>query len=171
MDLDAVYTQALSALQAGQLAESQRLLVQVIQVDPRHEQAWLSLAAVVPNLDQKLDCLERVAAINPENEQALSLLDEIRREKVRLEVLAMLEGPAPVVEKETVSRLGKYLLKARYITPEQLEIALVEQQKAASAERPKKLGEILVEHGLITVEQLEQVVRDQFQDFNNLFVG
>jgi tetratricopeptide (TPR) repeat protein len=171
MDLDAIYTRAQAALQAGQLAESQRLLVQVLQADPRHEQAWLALAAVMTDPDQKLDCLERVITINPENEQAQTLLDEIRREKVRLEVLAMLEGPAPVVEKETVSPLGKYLLKAQLVTSQQLEVALAEQQKTAGAERPKKLGEILVEQGLITGEQLEQVVRNQYQDYNNLFVG
>ena len=171
MDIDAIYARALGALQAGQLTESQRLLVQVIQADPRYEQAWLSLASVLTDPDQKLDCLERVIAINPDNEQALTLLDEIRTEKVRLEVLSMLAGPAPEVEKETVSLLGKYLLNYQFITPGQLDTALAEQQKSAGAEKPKKLGEILVEQGVITSQQLDQAVRDQFQDFNNLFVG
>ncbi len=170
MDAEAIYDRALTTLQAGQLAEAQRLLVQVIQANPRHEQAWLSLASVVPNTDQSMDCLKRVLAINPENMQARNLLDQARKEKVRQEVLAVLTGPAPAVEKEGVSRLGKYLLKAQFITSQQLEFALSEQQKTASAKQPKRLGEILVEQGLITEQQLDQAIRIQSQDFNNLFV-
>jgi predicted HTH transcriptional regulator len=89
---------------------------------------------------------------------------------VRLEVLSMLEGPAPVVEEKRVSRLGEYLLRAQFITSQQLEFALAEQQKTAGSEMPRKLGEILVERGDITSQQLEQGIRDQHQDFNNLFV-
>jgi tetratricopeptide (TPR) repeat protein len=170
MEPEAIYTRALSALQAGQLAEARRLLAQVIQADPHHEQAWLSLASVVPNIDQSMDCLEHVVALNPENEQALNLLEQARKEMVRREVLAMLEGPAPVVEGKRVSRLGEYLLRAQFITSQQLEFALAEQQKTAGSEMPRKLGEILVERGDITSQQLEQGIRDQHQDFNNLFV-
>jgi tetratricopeptide (TPR) repeat protein len=170
MDPEAIYARALTAHQAGQLTEAQRLLAQVIQANPRHEQAWLSLAAVVPDLEHSMDCLERVVAINPENEQALNLLDQARKEKVRREVLAMLAGPAPAIEEERVSRLGKYLLKAQFITSQQIDLALAEQQKTATAEKPKRLGEILVEQGLITDQQLDQAVRDQFRDFNKLFV-
>jgi hypothetical protein len=99
------------------------------------------------------------------------MLDQARKEKVRREVLAMLEGPAPAVEEEKLSRLGKYLLKAQFITPMQLDLALAEQQKTASAQKPRRLGEILVEQGVITDQQLDQAVRDQFRDFNNLFIG
>jgi len=170
MDPEVVYARAMTALQSGQVAEARRLLVQVIQVKPRHEQAWLSLASVLTNSDQKLDCLKRVLAINPENSQAISLLDQAKKEKVRQEVLDLLTGPAPTVEKGSVSRLGEYLLRAQTITSRQLEFALAEQQKTVSVEQPKRLGEILVELGFITEQQLDQAVLDQFRDFNNLFV-
>lgn len=170
MDINETYDLAQVALQAGQVAECRHLLTRMLQANPRHEQAWLALAEILTDPDQKQDCLERVVAINPQNEQALSLLDAIRSEKVRLEVLAMLVGPVPVGEKESVSRLGKYLLEARFITPDQLDLALVEQQKAAGRQENKKLGEILVEQGVLTGQQLEQAIRNQYRDFNNLFV-
>ncbi len=169
MDPEAIYTRALTAHQDGQLSEAQSLLVQVIQINPRHERAWLSLASVVPTTDQSIDCLKRVLAINPENAQAQNLLDQARKEKVRQEVLAVLTQES-TVEQEGISRLGKYLINAQFITSQQLELALAEQQKTAAAEQPKRLGEILVELSLITDQQLEQAIHDQLRDYNNLFV-
>lgn len=69
--------------------------------------------------------------------------------------LASLEGAVKVAA--GVRRLlGELLLQARRITPQQLELALIEQQRTG-----EKLGEVLVRLGLITRSELGAVLTFQ----------
>jgi tetratricopeptide (TPR) repeat protein len=186
MDVEALFVQATNEIQAGRHDVAQGLLSQVLQADPRHEQAWLTLALVVPNMDQAIDCLNRVLALNPQNAEALNYLElahEEQRRDRQAEMEASTPGPArgfdedvPAApasrEKQPVGhlpRLGRYLLEARVVTVTQIEAALAVQRKAASAGKPKRLGEILVEQRIITLKELDAAVREQFQRFNSLF--
>ena len=56
-------------------------------------------------------------------------------------------------------RLGARLLKDGHITPAQLESAL-----AARGHSTKRLGELLVDHGAITLDQLRQSLRVQIEE-------
>jgi hypothetical protein len=61
-------------LKAGQRAEAQGLLAEVIRQYPHDEEAWLGMASLVKDPTQKRECLSRVLSINPKNKQARELL-------------------------------------------------------------------------------------------------
>lgn len=65
-------------------------------------------------------------------------------------------------------RLGDLLVSAGHITEDQLSSALNEQRKTG---RIKRLGQTLVDMGLVDEEKIEQSVRDKFEeDFLDLFL-
>ena len=173
MDTEAMYEQAMADIAAGQHENAQRLLNQVIKKNPSHEQAWLGLALIVPEMDQAIECLNRVLELNPGNVEAFDYLNMARQEKKRDEAAkaaAMPSAPRGTAdERAGMPRLGNYLLEAKLVTPEQLQAALALQRKADAAGRQKRLGQILVEQGVITTAQLDAAVVDQQRRFNSLF--
>ena len=174
MDIEAMYDQAMQDLEAGQNEAAQRGLAQVLQADPKHEQAWQALALIVPDMDQAIECLNRVLELNPHNRQALNYLGLAREMARRGAAQDPLPAPAsaigpPAGETDGLPRLGTFLLDAKFITPSQLESALAAQLAAASAGMPQRLGEILVEQRAISAAQLGFVVRDQRQRIRDLF--
>ncbi|NWF70358.1 MAG: hypothetical protein HXY40_14825 [Chloroflexi bacterium] len=58
-------------------AKAQQLLMHSLKLNPQNEMAWLWLARALNEPRQQLDCIERALRINPENEQALALRQEI----------------------------------------------------------------------------------------------
>lgn len=70
---------ARAAIEKGDKGTARKLLLQVIQANPRHETAWLWLSALVGDPKRERECLQRVLAINPQNAVArrhLDLLDQ-----------------------------------------------------------------------------------------------
>ncbi len=61
---------AVAAVKAGDKAAGRRLLAEVIRADPRNVSAWLWMAAATDADEQRRACLERVLAINPDNQSA-----------------------------------------------------------------------------------------------------
>ena len=179
MDVKERFEMALRAVTARDYATARRLLVEVVRAEPRHEQAWLMLASVIDDPDRAIDCLERVLAINPQNEKAQSWMKLARREKVRLEALAEVEAERerpedvpldePGDEERPVPRLGRYLLDYKFITTDQLRQALVTQRRDHEAGEPRRLGDILLEQGAITGERLSFALREQHRTFYSLF--
>jgi hypothetical protein len=70
-------------------------------------------------------------------------------------------GGAPGDSQEVL--LGKLALERKFLTPEQLREALVEQAKPLpdGDPKPRSLGNILVERGLLTVDQLVSLIDQQ----------
>lgn len=60
----------MKALKAGDRENARKLLLQVIKVDERNEQAWLWLSGAVTSQKERRTCLENVLSINPENQLA-----------------------------------------------------------------------------------------------------
>ncbi len=67
----------ISAAREGRRAEAQDLLQQALQDDPRSEQGWLWMSAVVETDAERRICLERVLTINPHNQTAWAGLDKL----------------------------------------------------------------------------------------------
>jgi hypothetical protein len=63
-----IVDQAIAALRSDDKVRGAELLAQVIQTDPNNEQAWLWLSAIVGTAAERRFCLERVQAIDPQNE-------------------------------------------------------------------------------------------------------
>jgi hypothetical protein len=62
--------QAISAIQSGDKETGKKLLTEFLETDPKNEKAWLWMADVVDTDIQRRECLGRVLAINPRNENA-----------------------------------------------------------------------------------------------------
>lgn len=99
--LDAQLRQAIAAARGGRHAEAQRLLAAVLSADPYNEAGWLWMSAVVTGRADRIRCLQRVTAINPDNEMAIKGLRmlhaapdgrTIRRSRMREQAP---EGPPP----------------------------------------------------------------------------
>ncbi len=75
--------QGIVALKAGDTSTACQLLVQAVQENPRDEKAWLWLSAALEDEEKRAACLERVLAINPDNEPAQRGLAALRREQAR----------------------------------------------------------------------------------------
>lgn len=60
----------IAAAKAGRRDEARDLLMRVIEVNERSEQAWLWLGGVVDTDEDRLICLENVLTLNPDNVQA-----------------------------------------------------------------------------------------------------
>lgn len=70
--------QAIAAAAAGNHRKALGLLARVIDLDPRDDRAWLCLADLVQTDAQRIDCLERVLSINPDNSIVRQRLQTLR---------------------------------------------------------------------------------------------
>ncbi|PSF38915.1 hypothetical protein C7H19_02345 [Aphanothece hegewaldii CCALA 016] len=61
--------------------------------------------------------------------------------------------------------LGQILLRKQWISPNQLERTVYQQQKS-----PRKLGEIMLQEGFIAEDQLEQALKEQYWRRNGYWV-
>jgi predicted HTH transcriptional regulator len=68
---------------------------------------------------------------------------------------------AELEESEQPLRTGEILVKMGYVTRQQLEEALIEQQELSRLGHRQKLLSIMVESGIITEEQLRTVLAIQ----------
>ena len=139
----------MDALRAGAPDQARQHLLAVLRTDPRHETAWLWLSAVQPTTDRALRCLEHLLTINPEHAQAKEGRDVLRIQ-VLLEEAAI--TPARVQAPSTGRRralLGEALVEAGVLTTWQRDQALRYQAYHARSTPPKRLGEILMELGMI----------------------
>ncbi|MEO5951752.1 MAG: hypothetical protein ABIQ44_04710 [Chloroflexia bacterium] len=64
-----------SAARRGDRAMARALLTQLVEQDPRNEEAWMWLSGVVDNPDEQQICLENALVINPYNAHARKGLD------------------------------------------------------------------------------------------------
>lgn len=75
---DELLKQGQEALKAGDRLKARQLLQSAVQQDPQNETAWLWLAGSVKNDFERVICLEKVLAINPNNAGARKALDRIK---------------------------------------------------------------------------------------------
>jgi hypothetical protein len=66
-DLNAQLKEAISLAQSGQRAEARSILERLVAIDPELELAWLWLATVSTDRDERIEYLERALALNPDN--------------------------------------------------------------------------------------------------------
>jgi twitching motility two-component system response regulator PilG len=70
------------ASKAGDKVLARALLLRAADADPRSETAWLWLASISERIQERLYFLERVLAINPNNERAISWSSTTRKQLV-----------------------------------------------------------------------------------------
>jgi len=86
-DRQVIFEKAKAAMERGDKASAKTLLDELIFNEPDFEQAWLLLAEVVTDSNEKKDCLRQVYRINPNNPikmvAAVILADKKNAEKER----------------------------------------------------------------------------------------
>jgi tetratricopeptide (TPR) repeat protein len=101
----------IAAAKAGRRDEARELLMRVVKVHERSEQAWLWLSGVVDTDEDRLICLENVLALNPDNVQAKAGLKWLRGKGLEI---AEEEAPGGVVSGPADDEKGDEL----FMTPE-----------------------------------------------------
>jgi hypothetical protein len=98
---------AIAAVRSGDKETGKRLLVEVIRNDPRNETAWLWMSAVSDIDEQRRACLERVLAINPNNETARRGLETLRQGQAKPIPLSTRPEPTSPPSAESLQAIRK----------------------------------------------------------------
>jgi signal transduction histidine kinase len=93
-------------------------------------------------------------------------LAAVLMERMALSVVPAKPG-TPFVGDTMLSRFGEFLKKRGYINDAQLEAGLVRQRDFAQSGRRETLGQVLLEMGTMTREQLELASVEQVQELQN----
>lgn len=80
-DVNQLVEKAITAYKSKQKSQARELLMQAVDIDDKHEKAWLWLSAVVDSAEDQQVCLENVLTINPQNERARKGLEEIYKKQ------------------------------------------------------------------------------------------
>ena len=78
-NIEGMLTEAQRELEAGRKDEAMTLLLRVAELDERNERAWLLLSQTVDTDEEKRTCLDNVIIINPDNQAARQMLDDLDR--------------------------------------------------------------------------------------------
>lgn len=100
---DQKFMEAVTLVKAGDHERGQKLLMRIVRQNPYHERAWLWLVNTTPKKVNQIGCLERVLAINPENETALRILDELKNGRAISEIEENEQEP---IEQEVVENVS-----------------------------------------------------------------
>jgi hypothetical protein len=57
----------IAAAKSGKMEEAQEWLIKLLQIDRYNEQAWLWLSGTADNDQDRLDCMQEILKINPNN--------------------------------------------------------------------------------------------------------
>ncbi|MBI5959252.1 MAG: hypothetical protein HY866_10985 [Chloroflexi bacterium] len=83
--------EAIALAQANQRSEARRLLNEIVQVDPAQEIAWMWLATISTDRDERIGHLERALALNPNNPTTRQAYEQITGQPYQPEVAAEVE--------------------------------------------------------------------------------
>jgi hypothetical protein len=92
-----LYERGVAAARGGQRRVAAGLLSRAVQLNPRHELAWLWLSGVLDDHDAIAFCLRSVLAANPNNERARQGLEWLEQQGK----IAAQPMPAPIVSVPT----------------------------------------------------------------------
>lgn len=84
--MDDLIQQASAALRAGNKEEARKLLKTALQQNPNNERAWGWMYNAADSNKERIDCLKQMVRINPKNEKAQTLLNELTNLEPPLEM-------------------------------------------------------------------------------------
>jgi tetratricopeptide (TPR) repeat protein len=73
--------QGVEAARAGQKLEARKIFMQVVEIDPPNDLAWLWLSGLMDDLEERIIACENVLTINPANEKVRVYLDSLLMQK------------------------------------------------------------------------------------------
>lgn len=75
--------QAVEAVRAGEQEKARQLLQDLVDQEPENVKAWLLMARVVENIDEKRICLTTVLQLDPNNEPAKKMLEQLESQAAK----------------------------------------------------------------------------------------
>lgn len=173
-DIIDLINQAISESNLGNRQQSQFIFGKVLECDPQNETALLWLAFLTPNPFVAAELLEGLLKRNPDDnrfriylEKARARCAELSRNSVQ-ELQAAPPGTfrlkassssyeyrdiAP--SNRAVPYLGEFLMQEGFIDQHQLNVALRMHYDMALRGQPKRVGEVMIQLGYLTPQQLE----------------
>lgn len=82
-EAERLFQRGVAAARGGQRRVAAGLLIRAVQLDPRHEAAWLWLSGVLDDPHDVAFCLRAALRINPNNQRALSALRWLEERKLQ----------------------------------------------------------------------------------------
>ena len=75
---------AIQAARAGRKVEARDLLIQIVEINPQNETAWVWLTGLVDSLEDRIIACENVLTINPANQKVRVFLEELQSQQQSL---------------------------------------------------------------------------------------
>lgn len=72
-------TKAIKLIKEGKKKEGGQILLEIVYIEPKNENAWLWLSSCFKDTEKKISCLNKVLAINPNNEKAKLVIEDINK--------------------------------------------------------------------------------------------
>ena len=141
----------------GRKDDARRLLTRAIERAPEYEELWLQLLALEPSPREEMALLRSFLGHHPKHRYAKAFQSRLKD----IEIVVMLEQgmtstPAPpaLAPDPPPLRLGDYLIAQGWVTLDQIEHAIQQQQAMGNAGIEQRLGTILLRNGHLNQEQL-----------------
>lgn len=186
VNLESLVQEASRAAQVQDIERARQLYLQVIQHDRYNEGALMWLAWYTTDPFEGVRYLERLVQTHPDNPRLREFLEAGRKRCNELN--SLITGSNVLnywnvveqVHEERIKKgvdnrsipvqpLGQLLLTKGIINNQQLETALSLHEMLNRVGTPKKLGEVLLEYGYLTAEQLKNVLNEQQSEYNSQF--
>ncbi|GAC1539248.1 MAG: hypothetical protein NVS2B7_10900 [Herpetosiphon sp.] len=146
-----------------------------LRLHPTSEPAMIQLLMLDPTPLEEIAILESFLHQYPDHRFAVRFterLSEMRIVALISELSTEALGGAPPLNSlapRGAQRIGEFLVAGNFITLQQLESALAEQQRSTQTKTHHRLGTILVMQGFITADQLSAALSQQIrQGFGEL---
>ena len=124
--------QAESAIKAGDTKHAFELLRQVLAEDPNSERAWWIMSGLVQR-SERVNCLEQVLRINPENQFARDALTRLKIAPPQEEIKPAREIPKPA-KKAPVTTLPDEYKTWHYTKGSRLYLIILGQERLIRAQ-------------------------------------
>lgn len=142
----------------GRKDDARQLLTRAIERAPEYEELWLQLLALEPSPREEMALLRSFLGHHPKHRYAKAFQSRLKD----IEIVVMLEQgttstpapPTPAPPEPPPLRLGDYLIAQGWVTLNQIEHAIHEQQELGNAGIEQRLGTILLRNGHLNQAQL-----------------
>lgn len=191
-DIVDLLNQAVGEANQGNRPQAQFIFGKVLELDPHNETALTWLAFLTTNPFEAVELLEGLLKRNPADERLKTYLNQARVRCEELEQYARqkqeLRASTPGSFRLQPSRnsyeyrdikpsnrsvpfLGEFLMKEGVINQHQLNVALRTHYDMALRGQPKKVGEVMIQLGFLTTQQLEHSLSLQQSASEQAFYG
>lgn len=179
-DINDLLNQAVSEANQGNRTQAQFIFSKVLELDPHNEMALLWLAFLTPNPFVAAELLEGLLKRKPADARLRTYLEQARARCAELSRNSAheLQNAPPGTfrlkassssyeyrdippSNRAVPYLGEFLMREGIITQHQLNVALRTHYDMALRGQPKRVGEVMIQLGYLTPQQLEHSLAAQ----------